>query len=45
VIRTLVADDQALVRGGFRMILEAQPDIEVVGEAEDGRTAVTHASS
>jgi DNA-binding NarL/FixJ family response regulator len=41
VIRTLVADDQALVRGGFRMILDAQPDIEVVGEAEDGRAAVT----
>jgi DNA-binding NarL/FixJ family response regulator len=43
VIRTLVADDQALVRGGFRMILDAQPDIEVVGEAEDGRAAVTRA--
>jgi len=40
VIRVLVADDQALVRGGFRMILDAQPDIEVVGEAEDGREAV-----
>ena len=36
----LIADDQALVRGGFRMILEAEPDIEVVGEAEDGREAV-----
>jgi DNA-binding NarL/FixJ family response regulator len=36
VISVLLADDQALVRGGFRMILEAQPDIEVVGEAEDG---------
>jgi hypothetical protein len=32
-IRVLVADDHALVRGGFRMILEAQPDIEVAGEA------------
>ncbi len=41
MIRALVADDQALVRGGFRMILDAQPDIEVVGEADDGRTAVT----
>jgi DNA-binding NarL/FixJ family response regulator len=41
VIRALVADDQALVRGGFRLILDAQPDIEVVGEAEDGRAAVT----
>jgi DNA-binding NarL/FixJ family response regulator len=40
VIRVLIADDQALVRGGFRMILEAQPDIEVVGEAEDGRQAL-----
>lgn len=40
VIRTLIADDQALVRGGFRMILEAQPDIEVVAEAADGRQAL-----
>ncbi|HWF42470.1 MAG TPA: response regulator transcription factor, partial [Acidothermaceae bacterium] len=36
----LIADDQALVRGGFRSILEGQPDIEVVGEAEDGVQAV-----
>jgi DNA-binding NarL/FixJ family response regulator len=36
----LIADDQALVRGGFRMILDAQPDLEVVGEADDGRDAV-----
>jgi DNA-binding NarL/FixJ family response regulator len=41
VIRVLVVDDQALVRGGFRMILDAQPDMEVVGEAEDGREALT----
>ena len=34
-IRVLLADDHALVRAGFRMILEAEPDIEVVGEAED----------
>jgi DNA-binding NarL/FixJ family response regulator len=40
MIRVLVADDQALVRGGFRAILEAQPDIEVVAEAEDGQDAV-----
>jgi DNA-binding NarL/FixJ family response regulator len=40
VIRVLLADDQALVRGGFRMILEAQKDIEVVGEAADGSEAV-----
>jgi DNA-binding NarL/FixJ family response regulator len=38
-IRVLVADDQALVRGGFRMILEAKDDLEVVGEAEDGAQA------
>jgi DNA-binding NarL/FixJ family response regulator len=39
-IRVLIADDQALVRGGFQMILESQPDIEVVGEAADGREAI-----
>ena len=39
-IRVLLSDDQALVRGGFRMILDARPDIEVVGEAEDGLQAV-----
>ena len=43
MIRVLVADDQALVRAGFRMILDAQPDIEVVGEAADGREALTTA--
>jgi DNA-binding NarL/FixJ family response regulator len=40
MIRVVVADDQALVRGGFRLILQTQPDIEVVGEAADGREAV-----
>jgi DNA-binding NarL/FixJ family response regulator len=40
VIRTLLADDQALVRSGFRMILEARDDIDVVGEAADGAEAV-----
>jgi DNA-binding NarL/FixJ family response regulator len=40
VIRVLVADDQALVRSGFRMILEARDDIDVVGEAENGAEAV-----
>jgi DNA-binding NarL/FixJ family response regulator len=40
MIRALVADDQAVVRGGLRMILEAQDDIEVVGEAGDGAAAV-----
>jgi DNA-binding NarL/FixJ family response regulator len=39
-IRVLVADDQAIIRTGLRIMLEAQPDIEVVGEAVDGRTAV-----
>ncbi len=39
-VRVLLADDQALVRGGFRMILDARPDLEVVGEAADGREAV-----
>lgn len=39
-IRVLVADDQAMVRSGFAMILDAQQDIEVVGEADDGDTAV-----
>jgi DNA-binding NarL/FixJ family response regulator len=36
VIRVLIADDQTLVRDGFRMILDAQEDIEVIGEAADG---------
>jgi DNA-binding NarL/FixJ family response regulator len=40
VIRVLVADDQTLVRAGFRAILEVQDDLEVVGEAEDGDEAV-----
>lgn len=40
MIRVVLADDQALVRGGFRMILEAQEDIEVVGEADTGVQAV-----
>ena len=40
MIRVLLADDQALVRGGFRSILEGQPDMEVVGEAADGAEAV-----
>jgi DNA-binding NarL/FixJ family response regulator len=36
----VIADDQALVRGGFRMILDARDDMEVVGEASDGREAI-----
>ncbi len=39
----LIVDDQALVRAGFRMILEAEDDMDVVGEAADGREAVTEA--
>jgi DNA-binding NarL/FixJ family response regulator len=42
-ISVLIADDQALVRAGFRMILEVENDIEVVGEAADGRAAVQEA--
>jgi len=44
MIRVLLADDQPLVRTGFRMILDAEPDIEVVGEAGDGADAVRQAS-
>jgi DNA-binding NarL/FixJ family response regulator len=40
VIRVLLADDQALVRAGFRLILELEPDVEVVGEAADGVEAI-----
>ena len=40
-IRVLIADDQALVRAGIRMLVETQPDLEVVGEAEDGIAAVS----
>jgi DNA-binding NarL/FixJ family response regulator/class 3 adenylate cyclase len=43
VVRVLIVDDQALVRAGFRMILEAEPDIDVVGEAADGSEAVAEA--
>jgi DNA-binding NarL/FixJ family response regulator len=42
-IRVLLADDQAMVRAGFRMILETQPDIEVVGEAANGEQAADSA--
>jgi DNA-binding NarL/FixJ family response regulator len=38
--KVLIVDDQSLVRAGFRMILESEPEIEVVGEAADGLTAV-----
>ncbi|MFI5893665.1 response regulator [Actinoplanes sp. NPDC051513] len=39
-IKVLIADDQALVRSGFRMILESRDDLEVVGEASDGEQAI-----
>ncbi|MDG4800298.1 response regulator transcription factor [Micromonospora sp. WMMD980] len=42
-IRVLIADDQAMIRGGLRLILEDQPDITVVGEAGDGVEAVAEA--
>jgi DNA-binding NarL/FixJ family response regulator len=38
--RIFLVDDQALVRAGFRMLIEAQPDMDVVGEADDGRAAL-----
>jgi DNA-binding NarL/FixJ family response regulator len=41
--RILIVDDQSLVRAGFRLILESQPDFEVVGEASDGEQAVAMA--
>jgi DNA-binding NarL/FixJ family response regulator len=40
MIRVLLVDDQALVRSGFRLILETRDDLDVVGEAEDGREVV-----
>ncbi len=40
MIRVVIADDQALVRSGFRLIVEGRADLEVVGEAEDGEEAV-----
>jgi len=43
MIRILLVDDQALVRAGFRMILDAEPEMEVVGEASDGREAIDQA--
>ena len=39
-IRVVVADDQTLVRAGFRLLVESAPDLEVVGEAVDGAQAV-----
>lgn len=45
MIRVLLVDDQSLLRLGFRMILEAEPDMTVIGEAADGRTGVTMAGA
>ena len=42
-IRVLLADDQELMRMGFRMVLESQPDMEIVGEASDGNEAIEQA--
>ena len=44
MIRVLLADDQALVRAGFRALIDAQRDMEVVGEADDGEAAVALAA-
>jgi DNA-binding NarL/FixJ family response regulator len=43
-IRVLLADDQALVRGAFAMLIESAPDLDIVGQAETGREAVTLAT-
>ncbi|QAY61461.1 response regulator transcription factor [Microbacterium protaetiae] len=43
-IRVLLVDDQELIRFGYRLVLEAEPDIEVVGEAADGQAAVEGAA-
>lgn len=40
MIRVVLADDQALFRAGIRMVIDSQPDLEVVGEASDGREAI-----
>ena len=45
MIRVLLVDDQSMLRLGFRLILEAEPDMEVVGEAGDGASGVTMAST
>jgi DNA-binding NarL/FixJ family response regulator len=45
IIRVLLADDQALLRGTFRLLIDAQPDMEVVAEASNGREAVELARS
>jgi NarL family two-component system response regulator LiaR len=44
-IRVLIADDHSVLREGLKMMLDTQPDIEVVGEARDGREAITQAQA
>lgn len=44
-VRILIVDDEELLRIGFRMILEAEPDFEVIGEASSGTEAVAMAAS
>ncbi len=44
-VRVVVADDEAMVRAGLRLLLDGEPDLEVVGEASDGRSAVAQARS
>jgi YesN/AraC family two-component response regulator len=44
-IRVLLADDEALIRGGLRAIVEAEPDLEVAGEAADGAEVVPLAAA
>ncbi len=44
-IRVVVADDQGMVRSGFTVLLNAQPDIEVIGEAVNGKEAVEQAAA
>ncbi len=44
-IRVLIADDEALIRSGLQLMLESQPDLRVVAEAEDGKTAIEIAGS
>ena len=42
MIRILIADDQPLIRAGIRAILDSQPDTTVVGEAENGKVAISY---
>jgi DNA-binding NarL/FixJ family response regulator len=44
-IRVVIADDQGMVRSGFSVLLNAQPDIEVIAEAVNGQEAIAHAAS